>query len=250
MRPAQQWFFALRARARDRRHRDVRPAARERAPDAQHPPGPGARRLERRLAGNHAWPWIDCSCSSWPPAAVPSRRSSTACRWQRSAPAGGSTSLAVHEYTLAGRNELMLGHRSGRSRYDGTEPTPRRDRSDLGAGASGARAAGPVAGRSRGARARRRRVGGRPKAARTTRRRRIDARSIFPSAFRAGAGSTRRRSRVDDAVQAGHPRVSAAARGRARAGQSRSADRRLEASLRRARDGVPDRRGYRDAALP
>ena len=109
-------------------------------------------------------------------------------------PAGGSTSLAVHEYTLAGRNELTLSSARPRRARRGAEPASRRDRSHLGAGASGARPPGPVAGRSRGPRPRRRRVGDDRRAAPTTRRRRTSARSIFRSTSRAGAGSTRRRS--------------------------------------------------------
>ena len=75
--------------------------------------------------------------------------------------AGGSASLAVHEYTLAGRNQLTLVIAPPPPGATRAEPAARRDRPDLGAGAAGARRPGPVAGRSRGTRARRRRVGGR-----------------------------------------------------------------------------------------
>ena len=105
------------------------------------------------------------------------------------------------------------------------EPASRRDRSHLGAGAPGARAPGPVAGRSRCPRPRRRRVGD---DRRPLLRRAVGAQARGRSSGQLPALALARRAagRARRCGAAGHSRVPAAARGRARPRQSRAADRR------------------------
>ena len=171
------------------------------------------------------WRWIVCSCSSSPPAAARSRSHLNGMPLAALGPGGGSTSLAVHEYTLAGRNELTLVVGPAAPGATRTEPAARRDRPDLGAGAPGARPPGPVAGRSGGPRARRRRVGDDRG---PLLRRAVGAQARGRSARQLPALALARRAadRARRRGAAGHSRVPAAARGRARPRQSRAADRR------------------------
>ena len=183
----------------------------------------------------------DSSCSSSPPAAVRSRCSSTACRWRRSAPAGGSTSLAVHEYTLAGRNELTLV--VGPAAPGATAPSQPRV------------AIGPTWARARLVLVRQGQSPADPEArvlgvaewatpegrsydAPSTHKREVDLPVTFPRWRWLDAPPVD----LNAAGPARHPRVPAAARGRARPRQSRAADRRVEAALRRAGARLSGRR--------
>ena len=163
-------------------------------------------------------------------------------------PAGGSTSLAVHEYTLAGHNELSLVVGPGVAGATG----PSQPRVAIGPTWARARlvlvAPGPVARRPGSARPRRRRVGDHR---RPFLRRAVDAQARGRAAGQLPALALARRAADRDRRrgQARRSRVPAAARGRARARQSGAADRGLEAALRRAGDRLSERRQHRGAAL-
>ena len=226
------------------RQRDLRSAARRRAAHTQDLPGLVAGRLvapaERRDMAMDRLLMLELAAGGCAVEVASQRHAAGGARPDgRQHQPGGPR---IH----AGRAQRADARgRPVRTRHDRAEPAARRHRADLGAGAPGARPPGPVAGRP-GRRACSASPSGQPpRAAPTTRRRRTSARSIFRSTFRAGAGSMRRRSTSTSPVQAGHPRVPAAARGRARARQSRAADRRLEAALRRAGARVSDRRRHR-----
>ena len=165
-------------------------------------------------------------------------------------PAGGSVSLAVHEYTLAGRNELTLVVGPAAPGAAAPEPAARRDRSDVGAGADGACPPGPVAGRSRlpasSASAEWATTEGRSYDAPSAHKREVDLPINFPRWRWLDAPPVE----LGAAGQPGPPRVPAAARGRAGPRQPRAADRRREAALRRAGGRVSERCRGRGATLP
>ena len=157
-------------------------------------------------------------------------------------PAGGSVSLAVHEYTLAGRNELTLvvgpaaaGRPARRASLASRSVRPGRGRGWCSSARASRR---PIPVRASSAWPN----GRRPRAAPTTRPRRTSARSTCRSTSRAGAGSMRRRSSIGAPVKRLLLEFLQQLGGRARPRQSRAADRRREAALRRAGGRLSERR--------